>query len=91
MSPNNHFHSNKVKLRSFLVQMEVKHLFPEYKTMKASQVLFMGFFKDAKLKYGLKKDVNHTGGHVGSGSDLHFDNLDELRNIVGCHFWVLLW
>ena len=36
----------------------------------------------------MKKDVNHTGGHLGvkSGgqSDLHFDNFDIRCNIVKC-------
>ena len=42
--------------------------------------------KGAWLDSGLKKDVHHTGGHLGrkSGdqSDLHFDNLDIRRIIV---------
>ena len=42
-------------------------------------------FEGAKLKSGLKKDVNHTGGHLGikmEVSDLHFDNFDVRRKIV---------
>ena len=42
--------------------------------------------KGAWLDSGLKKDVNHTRGHLGRKSggqgDLHFDNLDIRRNIV---------
>ena len=42
--------------------------------------------KGAWLDSGLKKDVHHTGGHLGrkSGdqSDLHLDNLDIRRIIV---------
>ena len=48
--------------------------------------VIFGVFQGAKLKSGLKKDVNHTGGHLGikSGgqSDLHFHNFDVRRNIV---------
>ena len=51
--------------------------------------------KGAWLDSGLKKDVHHTGGHLGRRGggqcDLHFYNLDVRRNIVkwGVIFGVL--